>query len=93
VQSGLPHELRPGTLDTLGTSQVNGLLETPVLAAHYRVVREEDGSRTWVAFSSNSGLGGTELIFYEIAGGRHCWCVSWVCQSVSLVLLVMPSYH
>jgi all-trans-8'-apo-beta-carotenal 15,15'-oxygenase len=47
---------------------VNGLLETPVLAAHYRVVREEDGSRTWVAFSSNSGLGGTELIFYEIAG-------------------------
>jgi hypothetical protein len=37
-----------------------------VLAAHYRVVANPaTGARDWVAFSSNAGLGGTELIFYE----------------------------
>ncbi|GBF88647.1 hypothetical protein Rsub_01546 [Raphidocelis subcapitata] len=70
-ESGLPHELDPATLSTLGESTVGGQLETPVLAAHYRVVTDPaTGARDWVAFSSNAGLRGTELIFYEFDAER-----------------------
>jgi all-trans-8'-apo-beta-carotenal 15,15'-oxygenase len=71
-ESGLPHELDPRTLETVGESTVGGQLETPVLAAHYRVVSRPGGGRDWVAFSANTGLGGTELIFYEFGeeGGK-----------------------
>lgn len=82
--SGLPHELDPRTLETYGESTVGGQLETPVLAAHYRVVTRPGDTmngaagdavapqRDWVAFSANTGLSGTELIFYEFAeaGGK-----------------------
>lgn len=82
-ESSLPHELDPTTLDTLGESTVGGQLETPVLGAHYRIVTRTPPSdtpgdaagqtagqaRDWVAFSANTGLGGTELIFYEFAEG------------------------
>ncbi|KIY95659.1 lignostilbene-alpha,beta-dioxygenase [Monoraphidium neglectum] len=76
-ESGLPHELDPRTLETVGESTVGGQLETPVLAAHYRVAprRGGDGNgdgggvRDWVAFSANTGLSGTELIFYEFEEG------------------------
>jgi all-trans-8'-apo-beta-carotenal 15,15'-oxygenase len=79
-ESGLPHELDPATLNTVGESTVGGQLETPVLAAHYRVVSQPGGgaagggagARDWVAFSANTGLGGTSLLFYEFeeASGR-----------------------
>ncbi|KAI8470373.1 MAG: carotenoid oxygenase [Monoraphidium minutum] len=78
-ESGLPHELDPASLSTVGESTVGGQLETPVLAAHYRVTPRRnpgdagDAGADWVAFSSNTGLGGTELIFYEFgeeAGGK-----------------------
>jgi carotenoid cleavage dioxygenase-like enzyme len=76
-QSGLPHELRPHDLETVGESKLGGRLETPVLAAHYRVMTEEDGSKTWVGFSANSGLGGTEMLFYEFAGRSFICRVLW----------------
>lgn len=68
-ESGLPHELDPATLETVGESTVGGQLETPVLAAHYRVVKRPGGGADWVAFSANTGLRGTELVFYEFGDG------------------------
>lgn len=64
-ESGLPHELKPATLDTVGESTVDGQLITPQLGAHYRIEKRPDGSRRWVTFSNNAGASGTKIIFYE----------------------------
>eukprot|EP00878_Enallax_costatus_P035826 GHUV01040057.1.p1 GENE.GHUV01040057.1~~GHUV01040057.1.p1 ORF type:complete len:367 (+),score=91.51 GHUV01040057.1:124-1101(+) len=58
-ESGLPHELDPATLDTLGETDLNGQLVTPVLAAHYRVMpRQQQQQQIWeVPNSSINGRG------------------------------------
>lgn len=38
VQSNLPYELDPSSLNTFGECDMHGQLQTPVLAAHYRVM-------------------------------------------------------
>jgi hypothetical protein len=38
AQSNMPYELDATSLNTFGECDMNGQLETPVLAAHYRVV-------------------------------------------------------
>ena len=44
-ENGLPHELDPYTLDTIGESRLNGQVTTKALGAHYRVVTQPDGSK------------------------------------------------
>ena len=69
AQSGLPHELDPATLDTIGETTLGAQLESPVLGAHYRVESRADGSKRWVAFSNNANPGGASVTFYEFGGG------------------------
>jgi hypothetical protein len=57
LQSGLPHELDPATLDTIGESSIAGQLATPVLAAHYRVMpgqQQKQQQQDWQHSSSSS---------------------------------------
>jgi carotenoid cleavage dioxygenase-like enzyme len=44
-ENGLPYELNPWTLDTLGETRLGGQLTSKVLGAHYRVVTQADGSK------------------------------------------------
>jgi hypothetical protein len=60
LQSGLPHELDPATLDTIGESTIGGQLATPVLAAHYRVMpgqQQKQQQQDWHSGSSSSNAG------------------------------------
>lgn len=58
-QVGLPYELEPGTLNTLGESTMGGQLGQR-LAGHYRVVAGADGRKTLVTFGAQvrGGRGG-----------------------------------
>ena len=49
-ESGLPYEMDPRSLDTVGESHgPGGTIEgNGPLAAHYRVTTEADGSKRWV---------------------------------------------
>jgi hypothetical protein len=61
LQSGLPHELDPATLDTIGECSIGGQLATPVLAAHYRVMpgqqQKQQQQQDWNSSSSSSNGG------------------------------------
>eukprot|EP00195_Chlamydomonas_chlamydogama_P010574 CAMPEP_0202902346 /NCGR_PEP_ID=MMETSP1392-20130828/16799_1 /ASSEMBLY_ACC=CAM_ASM_000868 /TAXON_ID=225041 /ORGANISM="Chlamydomonas chlamydogama, Strain SAG 11-48b" /LENGTH=605 /DNA_ID=CAMNT_0049589095 /DNA_START=178 /DNA_END=1995 /DNA_ORIENTATION=+ len=63
-EAGLPHELDPRTLDTLGETNMKGLIGDR-LAGHYRVTREADGSRRWCTFSTNIQFSGNFISFFE----------------------------
>jgi carotenoid cleavage dioxygenase-like enzyme len=62
---GRPYELDPRTLGTIGEDDMGGQIGQR-LAGHYRVVREQDGSRRCVCF-------GTQVIW--------CVCV-YLCMYV-----------
>ncbi len=68
-QAGLPYQLDPVTLDTLGESTLGGQLAASTLGAHYRVTteRQADGStaRRFVGFSVDASFGGATATFYE----------------------------
>jgi Retinal pigment epithelial membrane protein len=67
-ESGLPHELDPWTLETLGEVDMNGSVEGKgPFAAHYRIVKEADGSRRWVTFGAAVGGSDASVVFYEYA--------------------------
>lgn len=61
-EAGLPHELCPRTLRTLGASDVDGQLETGRLGAHFRVDAQ---SGRCVCFSASVGWRGTQIEFLE----------------------------
>lgn len=64
-EAGKPHELDPATLETIGETDLDGLLQGP-LAGHYRVVTEpESGERRWVTFGTDVKFGGLTVRFYE----------------------------
>eukprot|EP00879_Flechtneria_rotunda_P000885 GHRR01001012.1.p1 GENE.GHRR01001012.1~~GHRR01001012.1.p1 ORF type:complete len:699 (+),score=220.59 GHRR01001012.1:1081-3177(+) len=54
-ESGLPYALDPYTLETLGETRLNGVIETAALGAHYRITTQPDGSRRWITFALCSG--------------------------------------
>ncbi|KAG1669318.1 hypothetical protein FOA52_014880 [Chlamydomonas sp. UWO 241] len=64
-EAGLPHELNPRTLETIGKTDLGGQLTSSVLAAHYRVMTQADGSRRWCTFGSNATATGATVTFYE----------------------------
>lgn len=52
-EGGLPHELDPRTLDTLGPSTLDGVLpEKGPFAAHYKVVEGGPGGSRFVNFGA-----------------------------------------
>lgn len=65
MQAGLPHELDPATLHTIGESHMEGALRSGTLAGHYRIMHGEGGARTWVTFSTQVTFAGTRVTFYE----------------------------
>lgn len=65
LQVGLPYELNPHTLDTLGESTMGGQLGQR-LAGHYRILRQPDGSERCVVFGTNVTFAGSHLEFYEL---------------------------
>ncbi len=54
-QVGLPYELNPRTLETLGESDLDGQIRQR-LAGHYRVITEPDGSQRLVVFGAQVRL-------------------------------------
>lgn len=53
-EGGLPHELAPDTLATLGESRWDGAISSGPFAAHYKVLQNADGSRTLVNFGAEA---------------------------------------
>lgn len=45
-ESGLPHEMDPRTLSTIGESNIDGTIEGKgPFAAHYRIMHQPEGSQ------------------------------------------------
>lgn len=67
-EADLPHELDPATLHTLGRVSISPATDTllPIVAAHWRVVRQADGSRRWVAFAAKEAGLDSRLVFQEL---------------------------
>ncbi|CAG9461377.1 unnamed protein product [Pedinophyceae sp. YPF-701] len=64
-ESGLPHALDPITLDTKGETDLGGAIKEGPFHAHYRIVPEADGRRTFVGVGVvQRGLDG-EIVLYE----------------------------
>lgn len=74
LQTGLPHQLDPATLNTLGETDLNGQLISSVLAAHYRVMpggRQQQQQQIWeVPNSSSNGRSSGSNGTGDAAAGR-----------------------
>ena len=81
TQAGKPYELDPHTLDTLGESDMGGLIKGP-LGGHYRLMTDkpESGSsnsatsdcRRFITFGSEIAFGGSTVRFYELDEDGRC---------------------
>lgn len=65
-ESGLPHEMDPRDLSTIGESNVDGTIEGKgPFAAHYRIMHQPDGTQRWVTFGSKVSSLDAVVSFYE----------------------------
>lgn len=71
-EAGKPHELDPRTLETIGESDMDGLLHGP-LAGHYRLYRDKDEQQQrWITFGTDVTFGGLTARFYEHDQAGRC---------------------
>lgn len=70
-EGGLPHELDPVTLETVGETRWNGAIQGGEFAAHFRTVEAPNGKR-FVNFGA--GVSGTDaaVTFYEFDEAGQC---------------------
>ncbi len=67
-EADLPHELDPATLQTIGRVSITPATDNllPIIAAHWRIVRQTDGSRRWVCFAAKEKGLDSRLVFQEV---------------------------
>lgn len=52
-EAGLPHELDPKDLSTVGENSLDGSAKLPMVHAHYRSLQQADGSKRLVSFATD----------------------------------------
>lgn len=99
-ESGLPYELDPRTLDTIGPTDLGGAINTKALAAHYKVLspRAGESGKRWCTFAMDNGFTGVGVTFYEFAEGggllhRSAFSLQGLTMSLVHDLVVTDNYY
>ena len=61
----LPYELAGPDLKTVGTTDLDGAIDSPYFSAHNRIITMGDGSKRLVAFSSSEAMLDNEIVVWE----------------------------
>ena len=74
-EAGKPYELDPRSLETIGESNLDGLLSPSSpdpIAGHYRILHDKEGGKRLVLFGTNVTLRGMEVKFLELDEEGRC---------------------
>jgi Retinal pigment epithelial membrane protein len=83
-ESGLPYEMRPTDLSTIGESNLNGTIEgNGPFAAHYRIMHQPDDRKRCAAITSSVMLKDAIRRGQRSAGSRHIVIGSRIYMAVS----------